>query len=380
MSLDWGDEHPRPTDNPLHHDSTEVSVVEAAAAHPSEPAQPAASVYAKPSLLASTPSLLRARTLACLRVPACVASVGCLFGMLLTTIIVLISLAASFRPSPGPASAVYSDARFPYNATADLDYGWSYVEDPLLWDTATLGPLLGPSRWPSLPSFPRCADALQSPIALADISATPAGAPQKLQRRYNSTLFRIGPREGKPGFELDPRAVDISGELWLLGGTRYNFVDFHCHAPSEHTVNGEQFALEVHFLHMSAAGASAVFALLFREDKERQRPNPYLRAFWSDIFFPEDALVDTPLNLTAFVDDIAAPPVAYTYTGTLTTPPCTPATWWVAVSKSMVNREQLAAFSARMQLVSTNRPVQSTQGRAVSRVSLGPGPVSNPDF
>jgi carbonic anhydrase len=371
MSLDWGDEHTHRTGNPIHHDSTEVSGVDVAHEHPPGPAP----VYTKPSLLATSP--LRARTLACLRVPACAGSVGCLFGMLLTTTIVLIALAATSRP-PAPARpALYS--RFLYNATADLHFGWSYVDDPQLWDTATLGPLLGPSHWPALPRFPRCADALQSPIALADASATPAGT-QRLKRRYNSSLFRIGPREeGKPGFEMDPRQVDISGELWRLGSETYNFVDFHFHSPSEHTVNGEQFALEAHFVHMTAAGATAVFALLFREDVERQRPNPFLRTFWSDMYFPEFTLVDTPLNLTAFVDDIA-PPVAYTYTGSLTTPPCTPVTWWVAVSRGMVNREQLAAFSARMQLVGTNRPVQSLNGRAVSRVSLGPGAISSTEF
>lgn len=51
---------------------------------------------------------------------------------------------------------------------------------------------------------------------------------------------------------------------WTIDGVTYQLVQFHYHAPSEHTINGQKFALEVHFLHEDpVTGASAIFCILY---------------------------------------------------------------------------------------------------------------------
>ena len=83
-----------------------------------------------------------------------------------------------------------------------------------------------------------------------------------------------------------------------------------------------------------------------------------------------------PLNYSAFVEDIE--PAAYCYSGSLTTPPCAAASWCVAVARTPVNTEQLAAFAYRIGNAPTNRPLQPLNGRTVVRYSLPPGAVAAP--
>src|SRR5262249_57425176 len=51
------------------------------------------------------------------------------------------------------------------------------------------------------------------------------------------------------------------GDL-VLDGHPYHLVQFHVHAPSEHTVNGRAFPLELHFVHQDDAGHLAVVGVL----------------------------------------------------------------------------------------------------------------------
>ena len=49
---------------------------------------------------------------------------------------------------------------------------------------------------------------------------------------------------------------------WIeVDGVRYQLLQFHFHAPSEHTVAGKPFEIEVHFVHKSEEGNLAVVGL-----------------------------------------------------------------------------------------------------------------------
>ena len=49
----------------------------------------------------------------------------------------------------------------------------------------------------------------------------------------------------------------------MVDNVPYNFLQFHYHSPSEHTVDGKRFPLEVHFVHQNADGGLAVFGILY---------------------------------------------------------------------------------------------------------------------
>ena len=55
-----------------------------------------------------------------------------------------------------------------------------------------------------------------------------------------------------------PTVLDLDDE-------RYQLVQYHFHAPSEHTIDGERAPLEVHVVHKSADGKLAVVGSLVEE-------------------------------------------------------------------------------------------------------------------
>src|SRR5579859_3767318 len=61
---------------------------------------------------------------------------------------------------------------------------------------------------------------------------------------------------------------------------QYNLVQFHFHHPSEHTIDGQSFAMELHFVHSNASGDLAVVAVMIQQgDKD----NPDYAAIFNNL-------------------------------------------------------------------------------------------------
>ncbi|KAL9260683.1 Alpha carbonic anhydrase 6-like protein [Drosera capensis] len=71
------------------------------------------------------------------------------------------------------------------------------------------------------------------------------------------------------------RAHDISvrdaGKI-AINGTIYKLTQCHWHSPSEQTVNGRRYNLEMHAVHMSREGKIAVIGIMYGYG----RPDPFL--------------------------------------------------------------------------------------------------------
>lgn len=60
---------------------------------------------------------------------------------------------------------------------------------------------------------------------------------------------------------------------------------------------------------------------------------------------------------------------SYSYSGSLTTPPCTEAVrWLVVVEPAQLSERHLLAFSSKLNGI--NRPVQARNGRVVRRTTI----------
>jgi len=55
------------------------------------------------------------------------------------------------------------------------------------------------------------------------------------------------------------------GDTLTVSGRAHQLVQYHFHAPSEHTVNGLQFPMEMHLVHTNAEGQLAVIGVLIIE-------------------------------------------------------------------------------------------------------------------
>jgi carbonic anhydrase len=154
-----------------------------------------------------------------------------------------------------------------------------------------------------------------------------------------------------------------------------------CHAPSEHAVNGRRAAVEAHFVHSNAEGATAVLGVFYRLGPH---PNPLLDRIL--LSAPEVAGEEThageasPAALFRHIRGVNAPrggPLCvdsfYAYDGSLTTPGCTQDVRWSLladggqVSEASVARlhRVIGHFPNYDGYPNNNRPLQPLNGRVI---------------
>ena len=211
----------------------------------------------------------------------------------------------------------------------------------------------GPEQWGGLdPCFALCdSGSRQSPVDLAD--AVPVAVGDTLDIRWQTT----------DAYVLDSGhtiQVDMAeGSGIVLEGREFSLEQFHFHLPSEHTVGGARYAMEVHFVHVAAAGDLAVigtFIDIGEEDANIQR-------IWKAV----PAHGASPVTLSGFDPGTLFPTGrAYSrYAGSLTTPPCSEVVNWVVMAEpTFASQAQVDIFS---KLHPPNaRPVQPLNGRTIT--------------
>jgi carbonic anhydrase len=150
------------------------------------------------------------------------------------------------------------------------------------------------------------------------------------------------------------------GSSIAVGGTRYELLQFHFHRPSEERVNGKPYDMVAHLVHKDAAGQLAVVGVLLEKGAQR----PVLQQVFDHLPGEKGKEVAVPgvsIDLTNLLPSKRA---YYTFTGSLTTPPCSEGvTWFVLKQPSQVSADQVARFG---QIYAMNaRPVQPLNGRRV---------------
>lgn len=122
-------------------------------------------------------------------------------------------------------------------SNADLPYGYSGATGPNLWHKMS-------------PQWKECATSKQqSPINIRATTATVKGSKFLYPA---SPLFEIFYDAYALRVQLTPNSFQQFTAV--LGGQRYKLVQFHFQLPGEHTLEGEYFPLEIHFVHESVDG------------------------------------------------------------------------------------------------------------------------------
>ena len=143
-----------------------------------------------------------------------------------------------------------------------------------------------------------------------------------------------------------------------LDGKRYELLQFHFHAPSEHALDGKRYQAGFHFVHkngegkfavigvmVSAGGANAAYRVLLENlplanGEERRNKNIAVSA--ADLL---------PKNR-----NYAA------YNGSLTTPPCSEEVAWRVLTKPVsLSENQIAGL--KQTYTANSRPLQRLNGR-----------------
>lgn len=128
----------------------------------------------------------------------------------------------------------------------------------------------------------------------------------------------------------------------FFGENEYELAQFHFHAPSEHSLNGIHYPMEIHFVNGTADGRMAVVSVfvksgafneVFQEILD-QAPQQVGQTVDSDKLIRPDWLL--PTHTQHF----------YTYAGSLTTPPCSEGVQWFILQEPLeVSEKQLKIFN-----------------------------------
>ncbi|MFZ2726281.1 MAG: carbonic anhydrase family protein [Methylococcaceae bacterium] len=214
------------------------------------------------------------------------------------------------------------------------------------------------TKIPELYPFAQCGlGQKQSPIDISRLSTNTQLNP--IKTNYTATGLSIS-NNGHTIKVNMPSVANVNHSM--IGRESFELLQFHFHAPSEHTINGKTFPLELHFVHGTPNGKLAVLGVLIKAGMANAEFQKIL-----DNAPTLASVTNTPANET--IDPSALLPQSrkfYSYAGSLTTPPCTEGVDWYVLTRPIeVSSEQLAQFEA---LYADNaRHPQALNGRQVEK-------------
>lgn len=223
-------------------------------------------------------------------------------------------------------------------AGANLDWGYSDQQ--------------APAHWASLNTkYAACSGVNQSPI---NIDQTVDAELPPLKFNYVTTAKSI---------INNARTVQINfneGNFLSLDNKQFELKQFHLHSPSENTIHGKSYPMEMHLVHATKEGELTVVAVMFEEGKENKK----LAQLWKEL--PKKAGDVTALKhqdiATAFLPENLT---YYRFNGSLTTPPCSEGVRWIVLKDvQQASAKQIKAFTQLMEHPN-NRPVQAQNARLV---------------
>ena len=221
----------------------------------------------------------------------------------------------------------------------------------------------GPERWADLsPDFAICREGReQSPIDLRN--ARSAKRP-RIRRRYEPAKLRVIHHEHLVDVFNNGHTIQVNydeGSELVIGDESYSLLQYHFHSPSEHSIAGRRYPMEMHLVHRGDGGSVAVIAVLIEEGEY----NPAFEPVWSRL--PAEKGEEQHFeNVRVDVDDLLPRDSrAYRYRGSLTTPPCNEGVQWFVGARSVaLSAEQIAAFR---KIVDGNaRPLQPLGNRLIA--------------
>ena len=194
----------------------------------------------------------------------------------------------------------------------------------------------------------------QSPINVVPSFLSKSDGIPHMKPRTSALKFHS---KGNGKFEM--RCAEASGHCGTLtfnDTKQYELLQLHLHSPSEHTINGRRFPLELHFVHSDNSSGLAVYGLLFKEGKYNKELQRLLDAAKDEGY--------TAVRLHKLSSAKKADRCVLS--GSLTTPPCTEGVRWVVSTKiEQASRTQIAEYSKFINGAENSRVVQPLNGRHV---------------
>jgi len=211
----------------------------------------------------------------------------------------------------------------------------------------------GPSHWGELAAeYKMCGmGAEQSPI---DLTVTENVTESSLELSYAVS----GLDEVNNGHTI--KFNYAPGSYLTVDGTRYELLQFHFHAPSEHTVDGTHRPIEFHLVHKSEEGQLAVIGVMVKEGSE----NTAFAEVIANLAYNSGETVKKSEVVIDMNTLLPSREKFFHYTGSLTTPPCSEKVEWFVLEEPVeFSKAQIAAFEKAY--LHNNRPVNPLNKRVL---------------
>lgn len=202
-----------------------------------------------------------------------------------------------------------------------------------------------PENWGTLEeNFSVCGTGTrQSPVDVPP-RLLPQALPISISYHPTTTLFEDTGRT----FALRPQGKSSV----MYEGTEYQLKSVEFHSPSEHTVTGFNYPMEVQFIHTSAAGKTLGFAVFVEKGREATLFNSVLAK-------------DNPSAKTKDINPKELLPTKFrgwSYSGSSTTPPCSEDMQWLVFADTVEFSDvQITEFRKHYPL--NARPIQNMYER-----------------
>lgn len=215
----------------------------------------------------------------------------------------------------------------------------------------------GPEHWGDIdPDYVACTNGEeQSPINIESSQVIEDKKTGNVDINYEPTEFSLS----NNGHTIQANPSNMDNSI-VVDNKEYKLTQFHFHTPSEHQFNGQDFDMELHFVHQDDNNHLAVLGLIIKEGES----NPYLEKAWNVIpgeETTEDVKLADPIDLMGLLPNDMD---SFQYNGSLTTPPCSEAVEWVVLEEPIeMSKEQIDKF--REIFPDNHRSVQSLNERQV---------------
>lgn len=185
--------------------------------------------------------------------------------------------------------------------------------------------------------------------------------------------------------------IDLPDNVRIVGGsleTTYKAVQLHFHwgnnggPGSEHTIDGEQYPMEMHIVHIKHHYSSltealhdrtgvAVLGFFYQESQSSNKKYDSIVNALQNITIPGSNISLNALSVDTFIPPRDNLTKYYRYHGSLTTPGCAESVVWTLFEEPIpLSRDQLSAFSRLtfmdgQSMKGNFRPTQPLNGREV---------------
>lgn len=249
--------------------------------------------------------------------------------------------------SCGEPSSINQESSHEEKATTSHEH-WSYQGET------------GPSHWAEIEKDSDCSGRHQSPVNIIEIDTRIGGEEELALEIFYEDSTRIhdvvnNGHSIQYNFEL--------GDYIKFNGQQYDLKQIHFHEPSEHTINGVRFPIEMHMVHASREGNLTVLGIMGIEGIN-SAPFQFLENYLP-VKTGETKTIDYPFNLNMNLPEDSHK--FFYYNGSLTTPPCSENVNWIVYKNPItLSLEQVKVLQGLMP-VNNYRNEQELNDRVVLR-------------